>query len=85
MALEMQNPPRSSGRVLFDSFELGGCVHGVAGLVEGVLDLGAQESQDADNDKSDERDEQAVLDEGLALFFLQKLFDHDECVKTILW
>ena len=64
--------------------ELGSGVHGVAGLVEGVLDLGAQECENADNNESDERDEQAVLDEGLALFFLQKLFDHDD-LKTILW
>ena len=60
-------------------FGSGGGVHGIGRFVEGVLDLAAQEGQDADDDESDERDEQAIFNEGLALFFLQKLVDHDEC------
>ena len=58
--------------------DLGGCVHGTGSGVECVLDLATEEGQDADDDESDERDEQAILDEGLTLFFLQKLFDHDD-------
>ena len=63
---------------MFDCLESGGSVHGVGGLVEGVLDLATQKGEHTDNNQGDERDEQAVLDEGLTLFFLQKLFDHDD-------
>ena len=61
-----------------DLWGSGGRVHGTGSCVECVLDLATQEGQDADDDESDERDEQAILDEGLALFFLQKLFDHGD-------
>ena len=57
---------------------LGGRVHGGGCRVEGVLDFATKQRQNADDDESDERDEQAILDEGLALFFLQKLFDHGD-------
>ncbi len=77
-AKSTKSPPNFGGLFGSDSFESGGRVHGVCGLVEGVLDLGTQESENADNNECDERNQEAVLDEGLALFFLQKLFDHDD-------
>ncbi len=69
---------------MFDSFESGGRVHAVCGLVEGVLDFATQQRQNADNDESDKRDKQTIFNEGLALFFLQKLFDHDDVCLSFL-
>jgi hypothetical protein len=48
------------------------CGDGVGSGVEGVLDAVAQDREDGDDNQSDQRDQQAVLYEGLALFFVQK-------------
>jgi len=72
--VEKQNSPqnRSFGGYLVPFFRLGSRgVDAVGGGVERRFDAAAQQSQDGDDDKRDERDEQAILDEGLALFFLQ--------------
>ena len=62
------------------------CAHGQAALRCGVdrvgggaehaFDLAAQERQNGDNNQSDQGDQKSVFNEGLALFFLQKLFHH---------
>jgi len=54
----------------------GGCGDGVSSFVEGVLDFATQEGQNSDDDQGDERDQEAVFNEGLALFFLEKTIKH---------
>jgi hypothetical protein len=55
----------------------GGGSDGVGSLVEGVLDFAAQQGQNGDNNQGDQGDQQAVFNEGLAFFFLEKTIDHD--------
>jgi hypothetical protein len=78
LADKKQNPPEThvSGGFLFFCDLAGGGSDGVGSLVEGVLDFAAQKGQNGNNNESDQRDEKTVLNEGLALFFLEKACQH---------
>ena len=55
---------------------LGGGCDGVSSRREDAFDLVAQKGQNRDNNEGDQGDQKSVFNEGLALFFLQKLFHH---------
>ncbi|WP_238596547.1 hypothetical protein [Abditibacterium utsteinense] len=69
--------PECNHRFKLHKFNLGcGAADGVGRGVEGVLDAVAENRKNGDNDEGDERDEQAVFDQSLALFFLNETIEH---------
>jgi hypothetical protein len=50
--------------------------HLVAGSAEAVGDFLAHDCQDGDYDQRNQRNQQAILHQGLSIFFCEKTFDH---------
>ena len=65
--IDKQKEPRFSTRLFFALTS--GLRQGVGDRAEGVADLGTQYPHDGNHDDGDEREDDRVLDEALALFF----------------